>query len=101
VTLSVAGAFVPGPRTVEVPATSANLGPGFDALGLALGVYDELEVARTDAGLHVTPYGNVPLDERNLVVRALRAAFAATGGQPAGLALTYTPRVPHSRGLGS
>jgi homoserine kinase len=86
---------------VQVPATSANLGPGFDAMGLALGLYDELEVSLTDGGLDVTPYRTVPTDERNLVVRALRSALAATGGQPAGLRLTYSSQIPHSRGLGS
>ena len=86
---------------VRVPATSANLGPGFDALGLALGLQDELEAAVVDDGLHVAPYARVPTDERNLVVRAMRAAFAATGGQPPGLRLRYTSRIPQSRGLGS
>src|SRR3954447_1347035 len=93
---------MPGMRVrVRVPATSANLGPGFDALGLALDLHDELEVTVTEGGLHVTPYGSVPTGERNLVVRALRAALAATGAQPPGLSLTYTSRIPHSRGLGS
>lgn len=87
--------------TVRVPATSANLGPGFDTLGLALGLFDELTVDLTDGGLQVTPYGNVPVDERNLVVRSMRATFSATGDQPDGLRLTYTSRIPHSRGLGS
>jgi homoserine kinase len=86
---------------VRVPATSANLGPGFDTLGLALGLYDELDLELTDGGLEVAPYGDVPVDERNLVVRSLRTAFAATGTQPAGLRLTYTSRIPHARGLGS
>jgi homoserine kinase len=96
---------VPGSESsavrVRVPATSANLGPGFDTLGLALGLYDELSVHLADEGLVVSPYGDVPVDERNLVVRSLRTAFAATGGQPAGLRLTYTSRIPHARGLGS
>ncbi|HSP36960.1 MAG TPA: homoserine kinase [Frankiaceae bacterium] len=87
--------------SVRVPATSANLGPGFDTLGLALALYDELDLELTAGGLEVTPYGDVPVDERNLVVRALRTAFAATGAQPAGLRLTYTSRIPHARGLGS
>lgn len=86
---------------VRVPATSANLGPGFDTLGLALELFDELTVELTDGGLEVTPYGNVPVDERNLVVRSMRTAFSATGDQPDGLRLTYTSRIPHSRGLGS
>jgi homoserine kinase len=86
---------------VRVPATSANLGPGFDALGLALAIHDEVEVSLTGEGLVVEPYADVPLDERNLVVRSLRAAFAATGGQPDGLSVAYRGRIPHSRGLGS
>jgi homoserine kinase len=68
---------------------------------VALGLHDELSVQLADAGLEVTPYGDVPVDERNLVVRSLRTAFAATGGQPTGLRLTYTSRIPHARGLGS
>jgi homoserine kinase len=86
---------------IRVPATSANLGSGFDALGLALGLHDLLEVSLAEQGLHVTPYAGVPTDERNLVVRALRVAFAATGEQPPGLRVRYTARIPHSRGLGS
>src|SRR3954447_25346962 len=93
---------MPGMRVrVRVPATSANLGPGFDALGLALDLHDELEVTVTEQGLQVTPYGSVPTGERNLVVRSLRAALEATGGQPPGLSLTYSSTIPHSRGLGS
>jgi homoserine kinase len=87
---------------VQVPATSANLGPGFDALGLALGMYDELTLRATAVpGLRVEAYGNTPTDETNLVVQAARAAFAVTGEQPAGLEVGYTARIPHSRGLGS
>jgi homoserine kinase len=85
-----------------VPATSANLGPGFDALGLALGLYDELTLRTSPTpGLRVHAYGDVPTDERNLVIRAARAAFGAVGTQPAGLELTYSACIPHARGLGS
>jgi homoserine kinase len=87
---------------VRVPATSANLGPGFDALGLALKMVDELDLAITaEPGLQVRAYGDVPTDETNLVVRAARAGFAAVGEQPTGLALAYTGTIPHARGLGS
>lgn len=86
---------------LRVPATSANLGPGFDTIGLALGLFDELTAELTDGGLDVTPYGDVPTDERNLIVRSMRTAFSAVGDQPAGLRLTYSSRIPHSRGLGS
>ena len=95
-------AAAPPEVVVQVPATSANLGPGFDALGLALGMHDELRMRIcSEPGLRVAAYGNVPTDERNLVVRAARAAFAAVGEQPVGLQITYQARIPHARGLGS
>lgn len=97
-------AALPAPAQVRVrvPATSANLGPGFDAIGLALGLHDELvlRVCPTP-GLTIHAYGDVPTDERNLVARAARAGFAAAGVEPAGLELSYTARIPHARGLGS
>jgi homoserine kinase len=87
---------------VKVPATSANLGPGFDALGLALGLYDELTLRTShEPGLRIHAYGDVPTDETNLVAQAARAGFAALGEQPIGLELEYVGRIPHSRGLGS
>lgn len=85
-----------------MPATSANLGPGFDSLGLALGMYDELVLSTSATpGLRIEAYGDVPTDETNLVVRAARAAFAVCGEQPVGLELAYTARIPQARGLGS
>jgi homoserine kinase len=90
---------------VSVPATSANLGPGFDSLGLALDLRDELEAELAESGLIVQVTGEgvgaVPLGEDHLVVRAMRAAFDALGGQPAGLSLTCRNSIPHARGLGS
>lgn len=90
---------------VTVPASSANLGPGFDTLGLALARYDEVEASTADSGLVVEVEGEgcggVPLDEGHLVVRAMRATFDALGETPAGLRLRCRNRVPHSRGLGS
>ena len=97
--------FVQGPVRVSVPATSANLGPGFDSLGLALDLRDHLEGEVIDEGLVVEVTGagadGVPLDERHLVVRAMRAAFVLLGGQPVGLRLSCTNLIPHARGLGS
>ncbi|CAM3474549.1 homoserine kinase [Nocardioides dubius] len=97
--------FVPGPVRVTVPATSANLGPGFDTLGLALDLRDELEAEICGDSLQVEVLGagadDVPLDESHLVVRAMRAAFAAMHVDPAGLRLRCHNRVPHARGLGS
>ncbi len=90
---------------VRVPASTANLGPGFDALGLALALYDEVEVALAPSGLRVEVRGEgagqVPTDETHLVVRALRAACARCGYQADGLVLRCHNRIPHSRGLGS
>jgi homoserine kinase len=99
----VAPAFLaPAQVRVQVPATSANLGPGFDALGLALGMYDELRLGISPVpGLRIEAYGDAPTDETNLVVQGARAAFEAIGEQPAGLELAYLARIPHARGLGS
>jgi homoserine kinase len=90
---------------VRVPATSANLGPGFDAFGLALGLYDDVLVRVADSGLHVDVAGEgadeVDRGKKNLVVRSARAAFDALGGQPRGLEIICANRIPHGRGLGS
>jgi homoserine kinase len=90
---------------VRVPATSANLGPGFDALGLALTLYDEVTAEVTDAGLEIEVSGEgagaAGAGEGHLVVRAMRAAFATAGAQPPGLALTCVNAIPQGRGLGS
>jgi homoserine kinase len=93
------------PVRVRVPATSANLGPGFDALGLALGLHDEVSAAVTDGGLSIDVDGEgaglVAQDETHLVVQAMRATFAELGAQPPGVRLTCHNRIPHGRGLGS
>ncbi|GAA4683822.1 homoserine kinase [Streptomyces chumphonensis] len=90
---------------VRVPATSANLGPGFDAFGLSLGLYDDVVVRVADAGLHIDIAGEgadtLPRDESHLLVRSLRTAFEVLGGQPRGLEIVCANRIPHGRGLGS
>jgi homoserine kinase len=90
---------------VRVPATSANLGPGYDSLGLALGLYDDVVVRVADSGLHVDiageGAGTLPRDEDHLLVRSLRTAFDLLGGQPRGLEVVCANRIPHGRGLGS
>jgi homoserine kinase len=91
---------------VKVPATTANLGPGFDTLGLALSLYDELTVTvREGAGatVHVIGVGEgeVPLDDTNLVVRAISHTFTALGQTMPGLDLVARNVIPHGRGLGS
>ena len=91
---------------VRVPATSANLGPGFDALGLALGLYDDV-VAQVsdDPGIRVDVHGegadSVPRDHRHLVAKSMLRGFDALGGRPRGLDLVCANRIPHGRGLGS
>ena len=93
------------PVRVRAPATSANLGPGFDALGLALTLHDEVEARILPAGLSIEISGEgadlAGSGEEHLVVRAMRVAFAVTGGQPPGLGLHCVNRIPHGRGLGS
>lgn len=92
---------------VRVGATSANLGPGFDSLGLALDLHDEVLVQVVDQpGVRVRVIGEgsgeVGRGEGHLVVRAVRCAFEAAGvEQPAGLELLCRNAIPHGRGLGS
>ena len=91
---------------VQVPATSANLGPGFDAFGLALGHHDIVEVrALASDSVEVDVIGegagHVPTDESHLVVRALRAALEHVGAPLTGLHLTCHNAIPHGRGMGS
>ncbi len=92
---------------VRVPATSANLGPGFDALGLALSLYDDVAARVTPSGLSIEVSGEgaanlADAGEKHLMVRAMRAAFDDVGGgQPPGIAVRCVNRIPHGRGLGS
>lgn len=91
---------------VRVPATSANLGPGFDSLGLALALYDEVEVRLVASDevvveVHGEGAGQVPLGEDHLVVRALRRTMDLAGAVPTGIHMTCHNVIPHGRGLGS
>lgn len=90
---------------VRVPATSANLGTGFDSMGLALDWYDELEAWTSDGALEFDLAGEgsaeVPRDERHLVIATIREGLADLGEQAAGLGLRAHNTIPHSRGLGS
>lgn len=101
-----AAEVVPGRSVlVKVPASSANLGPGFDAIGLALGLHDELRVEATGAGVTIDVSGcgadSVPRGEDHLVVRCLRLALDHVGAKQPGLHLTCSNAIPHGRGLGS
>ncbi|MFO6454285.1 MULTISPECIES: homoserine kinase [unclassified Aeromicrobium] len=97
--------FVDVPVTVRVPATSANLGPGFDSLGLALSWFDEVTAEVTTSGLTFDIEGEgadeVPRDETHLLYRAMDAAFDLMAEKPAGLHLSCRNTIPHGRGLGS
>lgn len=92
---------------VRVPASSANLGPGFDSIGLALGLWDEYVVTTSEAaGLTITVSGEaadeVPTDESHLVHATMRHTWDRLGVRPpAGLAIDARNGVPHGRGLGS
>jgi homoserine kinase len=90
---------------IRVPASSANLGPGFDSLGLALGLYDSVDVAIALEGVEVEVEGEgagrVPCDEDHLVVRAMRTAWDVVGDAPPGVRMRCRNAIPHSRGLGS
>ena len=97
--------FSQGRILVGTPASAANLGPGYDTLGLALTMRDRLEAEVLDDGLEVDVRGegadDLPRDRSHLVVRAMDAAFDVLGEQPAGLRLTCDNTIPHARGLGS
>ncbi|MFM2321022.1 MAG: hypothetical protein RL612_169 [Actinomycetota bacterium] len=92
--------------SVRVPATSANLGPGFDTLGMALAYYDELEVEAVAENnviveVHGEGAGEVPADENNLVVKCIQHTFNHFGQKMPGLRIKAHNIIPHGRGMGS
>jgi homoserine kinase len=91
--------------TAVVAASSANLGPGFDSLGVALSLYDEIIVETTESGLTVEVEGEgagqLPLDATHLVVRGIERGLQAAGVRASGLIVRCRNDIPHSRGLGS
>lgn len=94
------------PMQVSVPASSANLGPGFDALGLALELRDIYVAQILDEevfDVDVTGEGadEVKKDGKHLVIKAMMAGFEFMGGKPRGIALRALNNIPHGRGLGS
>ena len=93
------------PVRIRVPASSANLGPGYDSFGLALGRYDELTARRTARGLTIEVAGvgadTVPTDETHLVYQAAVRAFDAMAEPVPGLAMRCVNRIPHGGGQGS
>lgn len=92
--------------TIRLPASTANLGSGFDVLGLALGLYNTIEMETTSRGVEVTVEGEGAErlqgeGKRSLVVRAAEAAFAHLGVTPPGLKVHLRNEIPLKRGLGS
>jgi homoserine kinase len=90
--------------TVRVPATSANIGPGFDVLGLALALYNEVSAEESDrvtVAVEGDGVGVLPTGADNVVARGVRQAFEAAGRPFRGVALRCVNRIPPSRGLGS
>jgi homoserine kinase len=98
-------AFRNGDVRVRTPATSANLGPGFDTLGLALGLHDDVRARIAPTGVEVTVVGEgageLPTDEKHLVASSAMAAFDQIGVRPTGLEIECHNRIPQARGLGS
>jgi homoserine kinase len=98
--------FKAQPMQVQVPATSANLGPGFDCLGLALSMFDRyIAQVQDEPGFDVDVTGegagNVARNDKNLVIKAMYKGFEFLGGKPRGIALRQLNVIPHGRGLGS
>jgi homoserine kinase len=91
--------------TVEVPATSANLGPGFDCFGLALDWRERIELAGRETGFVIEVSGEgadeIPRDESHLIIRSALVGLADLGVRAAGLRLSGHHTIPHGRGLGS
>lgn len=98
--------FKAQPIQVQVPATSANLGPGFDCLGLAVTMHDRymaqvMDEPGVDIDVTGEGAGSVPTTEKNLVIKAMYKGFDFLGGRPRGVALRQLNVIPHGRGLGS
>lgn len=90
---------------VQVPATTANMGPGFDCLGMALQLYNTVEMSFAPAGLLIEIQGEgvseIPRDEKNIVYLAAQRVFRLSGQESCGLKIKLANSIPVSRGLGS
>ena len=89
---------------IRVPASSANMGAGFDTLGIALNLYSVLNVSETDGGLEIITHTNggmVHNNESNLIYRAMKRVFDEVGYKPDGLFIKQESKIPMTRGLGS
>ena len=90
---------------VNVPASTTNLGPGFDVLGMALKLYNTVELEVSASGLCIEIEGEgadiLPRDESNLVYRAAKLVFERVGEKPPPMVIRLINRIPLARGLGS
>lgn len=91
---------------VSVPATSANLGPGFDTFGIALELRDRyaaivLDTPDFDVDASGEGAAEIKKDKNNLVIKAMMRGFEYMGQKPKGIELRQLNNIPHSRGLGS
>lgn len=90
---------------IRIPASTANMGSGFDSIGMALSLYNEIRFETMDSGLEIYPSpgeeNDIPRDESNLIVRSIKAGLEATGVPMPGLRIWQTDAIPQTRGLGS
>ena len=94
------------PPLLKVPASSANLGPGFDSFGLSLSMHERyvaqiLDEVTLDIDISGEGAEALPRNEKNLLVKAMYKGFEFLGGKPRGIALRQLNVIPHGRGLGS
>jgi len=87
--------------SIKVPATSANMGPGFDCLGVALDLYNHFEIEETASGLEITGCEECFSNDTNLIYTSMQKCFEVLNYQPKGLKININSNIPISRGLGS
>lgn len=101
--------------SVKVPASTANIGPGFDCLGMALPVYNTITIEETvlpgtgieinilseDESVDEMIFDNIPKDENNLIYKAVEMLYNSIGQEPSELKINIQTGIPIARGLGS
>lgn len=101
--------------SVKVPASSANIGPGFDCLGIALPIYNTITIEETvlpgtgieinlmseDESIDEMVFDNIPRDENNIVYKAVEMLYNSIGQEPSELKINIQAQIPIARGLGS
>ena len=87
---------------VKVPATSANMGAGFDCMGIALSLYNIIDIDILESGLQIIDdFPKVSHNENNLIYRAMKEVFDRVGYTPSGIRIRQKSQIPATRGLGS